>query len=120
MSSNKPQSQQSQSQSPRTSGNRIVRFVVDRDLVVDAEVIREYPDGALDLRGKFGQPTHGWKDVETVHEVTGEKQIFAEDVTTPDPRVTVRSRVRRGDESEVRAGKYTPGTWFDPEEAVHA
>ena len=113
------QSRQSQPQPPRTSP-RIVSFVVDKELVVDARVLREHSDGSLDLEGKFGQPHKRWEDKETQNEVTGEKQIFAEEVSQPDPRVSVRSRVRRADEGEVRVNKLTPGTYFEKSEREEA
>ncbi len=91
---------------------RTVQFVVDRDHVVDAEVIREHQDGSLDLRGKFNQHTWTTTKEKALHPQSGQSAEFDVDVPADDETISTRLRVRKADEDQARLGRFTPGTWF--------
>ena len=119
MADQESQSQSAQSQSPVAApakskhSPRIVQFVVDRETIVPAEVIREHSDGTLDLRGKFLQ--HGFKTVKEkdINPTSGQSAEFDVEVPAPNEEVVIRLRVRPADEGERTPGKAVPGTWFD-------
>jgi hypothetical protein len=92
---------------------RVVQFVVDRETIVPAEVIREHLDGTLDLRGKFLQ--HGFTTVKesAVNPTDGRSAEFDVEVPQLNEEVVTRLGVRRADEGEQARGKCQPGTWFD-------
>jgi hypothetical protein len=98
----------SSAQRPRT-----VNFVVDRETIVQVEVIREHSDGSLDLRGKMNQ--HGWKTIKetSANPANGQSAEFDVEVPDPNEEVVTRLRVRPAEEDAARNGKHVPGTWFE-------
>lgn len=106
-----PQAQSAQREQVRSTP-RTVQFVVDRDHVVEAEVIREHQDGSLDLRGKFNQ--HGWKSVKetSLNPQTGQSAEFDVDAIDPNDAIVSRLRVRKADDESIKAKRFVPGTWF--------